>query len=84
MSDNMTPPPAGERARAHEIVARLRKDYPEARCSLNFTNALELLVATMLSAQCTDERVNAVTPALFQKYRTAADYGAANPEELEQ
>ena len=84
MSDAKPAPPASERKRAHEIVARLRTAYPDARCSLNFTNALELLVATMLSAQCTDERVNAVTPALFQKYRTAADYAAANPEELEQ
>jgi endonuclease III len=84
MPDAKPAPPASERKRAREIVARLRKDYPDARCSLNFTNALELLVATMLSAQCTDERVNAVTPALFQKYRTAADYAGANPEELEQ
>jgi len=84
MSASKSTPPAGEPARAREIVARLRKDYPDARCSLNFTNPLELLVATMLSAQCTDERVNAVTPALFKKYRTAADYARANPEELEQ
>src|SRR5215472_14509747 len=84
MPDSKPTPPAGERERAREIVARLRKDYPDARCSLNFTNALELLVATMLSAQCTDERVNAVTPALFKKYRTAADYANANPAELEQ
>ena len=84
MSDSKTTPPASDRERAREIVARLRKDYPNARCSLDFTNALELLVATMLSAQCTDERVNAVTPTLFKKYRTAADYAGANPEELEQ
>lgn len=84
MPDNKTTPPAGEQECAREIVARLRTDYPDARCSLNFTNALELLVATMLSAQCTDERVNAVTATLFQKYRTADDYAQANPEELEQ
>lgn len=84
MPDNKTTPPASERERAREIVARLRKDYPDARCSLNFTNALELLVATMLSAQCTDERVNAVTVALFQKYHTANDYAQAKPEDLEQ
>ncbi|HEX9056296.1 MAG TPA: endonuclease III [Ktedonobacterales bacterium] len=71
-------------ARARAIVSRLRDEYPDARCSLNFTNPLELLVATVLSAQCTDERVNQVTVALFQKYRTAEDYAQANPEQLEQ
>ena len=62
----------------------LRKEYPDARCSLNYDSPLELLVATILSAQCTDERVNQVTPALFRKYRTCADYAAAPAEELEQ
>jgi endonuclease-3 len=78
------PPPAEEQARARQIVALLRQDYPDARCSLNFTTPLELLVATILSAQCTDERVNAVTASLFQKYRRAEDYAQARPEELEQ
>jgi endonuclease-3 len=70
-------------ARAREILARLRQVYPDARCSLDFSNPLELLVATILSAQCTDERVNAVTKELFRKYRTAADYANATPDELE-
>lgn len=72
------------RERAQEIVVRLRRQYPDARCSLDFTTPLELLVATILAAQCTDERVNQVTPALFRKYRTAEDYAQARPEELEQ
>ena len=57
--------------------------YPNAHCELNFSNPLELLVATILSAQCTDVRVNKVTPALFAKYPTAADYASANRTELE-
>lgn len=84
MPDVPASPVASERERAHEVITRLRQLYPDARCSLNFTTPLELLVATMLSAQCTDERVNAVTVALFKKYRNAADYANANPEELEQ
>ena len=58
--------------------------YPDAKCSLDFSNPLELLVATQLSAQCTDERVNLVTRDLFQKYRTVEDYASASQEELEQ
>jgi endonuclease III len=69
--------------RAGRIVRLLKKEYPEARCSLNFSNPLELLVATILSAQCTDERVNLVTAELFRKYRTAEDYAAAPAAELE-
>jgi len=65
-----------------QLVAILQETYPEAHCALNFTTPLELLIATILSAQCTDARVNSVTPRLFQKYRTAADYVAAAPEEL--
>jgi endonuclease III len=57
--------------------------YPDAHCELDFTNALELLVATILSAQCTDRRVNAVTPTLFARYTTAADYAGADRDELE-
>ena len=73
-----------EQKRARQIVGLLRREYPEARCSLNHANPLELLVATILSAQCTDERVNLVTADLFRKYRTCDDYAAAPAEELEQ
>ncbi len=66
-----------------EVFRRLGRAYPDARCSLNFTSPLELLVATVLSAQCTDVRVNQVTPALFRKNRTAADYARAPAGELE-
>ena len=72
-----------EKRRAARIVGLLKKEYPEARCSLDHTNALELLVATILSAQCTDERVNVVTSQLFRKYRTWEDYASAPPDELE-
>src|SRR5206468_5263065 len=65
------------------IRPRLCNEYPDATCSSHHTNALELLVATILSAQCTDARVNMVTPQLFAKYRTAADYAAADPRVLE-
>src|SRR5215472_15197614 len=65
------------------IIAELRRLYPDAKCSLNFTNPLELLVATQLSAQCTDERVNLVTVDLFKKYRSAGDYATVSQEELE-
>ncbi len=76
--------PTERRARAHEIVARLREMYPDARCSLDYDTPLQLLVATILSAQCTDERVNIVTRQLFQKYRTVEDYARVPQEELEQ
>jgi endonuclease III len=72
-----------KRRRARAVFSRLAEAYPDARCSLNFSSPLELLVATVLSAQCTDVRVNQVTPALFAKYRTAADYARAAPGELE-
>jgi endonuclease-3 len=71
------------RERAAELVRALPKVYPDAHCELDFRNPLELLVATILSAQCTDKRVNAVTPALFAKYRTAKEYAGARPETLE-
>lgn len=73
-----------KKARAKEIVKRLRKLYPGAQTSLTFRNPFELLVATILSAQCTDERVNQVTPALFERYPTADDMAGAKPEELEE
>ena len=72
------------RARAKTILRRLRKTYPDARCELDWTSPLELAVATILSAQCTDKRVNLVTPALFKKYRAARDWAAAPQEVLEQ
>ena len=71
------------RERALAVLEGLRRLYPDARCELDHRSALELLVATILSAQCTDVRVNMTTPALFAKYRSAADYAAAAPEELE-
>lgn len=72
------------RARAAAILKRLRIAYPDAGCELTVSNPLELAVAAILSAQCTDKRVNLVTPALFKKYRTAADWAAAPQEVLEQ
>jgi endonuclease III len=69
---------------ADEIIRRLKKEYPDAHCALNHTNAFELLVATILSAQCTDERVNIVTGNLFRKYRKPQDYLEVLQEELEQ
>lgn len=84
MPDEKRPASDAERQRAREIIAQLRNAYPDAKCSLDFTTPLELLVATILSAQCTDERVNIVTKQLFRKYRAAADYANAAPEEMEQ
>jgi endonuclease III len=69
--------------RARRINRELALLYPDARTDLNFTTPLELLVATILSAQCTDKRVNLVTPVLFARYRTAADYAAADREDVE-
>jgi len=69
--------------RTRKIVALLAQHYPDAWCALRFETPLELLVATILSAQCTDERVNQVTSSLFQKYRSAADYAEADQGELE-
>jgi len=66
------------------ILDILEKTYPDAKCSLDFTNPLELLVATVLSAQCTDERVNQVTKSLFNKYRSARNYASAPLHELEE
>jgi endonuclease-3 len=69
--------------RIGEILRRLERCYPDAKCSLEHTDPLQLLVATILSAQCTDARVNLVTKDLFRKYRKAGDYAAANPAEFE-
>src|SRR5256884_1162562 len=71
-------------ARVKKIIAGLKKTYPDAHCELNFSNPLELLIATILSAQCTDKRVNLVTAELFKKYRSAADFANADAAELEQ
>lgn len=71
-------------ARAKKIIAVLRKAYPVAHCELNHCAPLELLIATILSAQCTDKRVNMVTPVLFKKYRSVADFANASLAELEQ
>ena len=70
--------------RLNEIITALRAAYPNAHCELNFKTPIELLIATILSAQCTDKRVNLVTPVLFNKYRSAADFAAAPIAELEE
>ncbi len=72
------------RLRAGEILARLRVAYPGTRLALDFQTPLQLVMATVLAAQCTDERVNQVTPALFRRYPTARDYAAADLLELEE
>ena len=69
--------------RTRQIIARLQQAYPNAHCELNYSSPLELLVATILSAQCTDKRVNLVTADLFRKYNSAADYAKAGRAELE-
>src|ERR1041385_7101064 len=74
---------AAKAARTKKILARLQATYPTAHCELNFSNPLELLIATILSAQCTDKRVNLVTAELFKKYRRAADFEKADLAELE-
>ncbi|NCY21704.1 endonuclease III [bacterium] len=78
----MTPAPALVR-RTRQIVQRLKKAYPDAHCELHHRNPLELLMATILSAQCTDERVNKVTPALFKRCRSARDFADLPLPELE-
>ena len=72
------------KGRVLEIINRLEKEHPDAKIALNFSNPLELLVATILAAQCTDERVNQVTRNLFKKYRSAEDYANADINVLEQ
>jgi endonuclease-3 len=79
----MAESPEAKKTRARKIIKILEREYPDAGIALRFTNPLELLVATILAAQCTDERVNMVTKSLFQKYRTARDYARADPETLE-
>jgi len=79
----MTQSPAARRLRARTILARLERAYPHATIALRFETPLELLAATILAAQCTDERVNAVTTTLFTRYRTARDWATAEPATLE-
>lgn len=79
-----TGPEPGSPEQVSGIIEELRRLYPGAKCTLNFSNPLELLIATQLAAQCTDERVNIVTEKLFQKYRSVEDYASASQEELEQ
>src|SRR5205809_7588374 len=71
------------RQRVAAILPILKRTYPNAKCSLDHSNPLELIVATILSAQCTDDRVNIVTKGLFKKYRKAEDYAHARQETLE-
>jgi endonuclease-3 len=71
------------KARTRVVIRRLKRAYPGAKCSLNHSNPFELLIATILSAQCTDERVNLVTADLFRKYRQPEDYLKVPPRELE-
>lgn len=75
---------AARRTRALEILARLKREYPDAHCELDHRNPFELLVATILSAQCTDARVNMVTPALFGRYPDPAALAAARQEDVEE
>lgn len=72
-----------KKKRVLKIIARLRKAYPDAKCALDFSNPFELLVATVLSAQCTDKRVNMVTPAVFKRCKTVKDYTELEASELE-
>ncbi len=75
---------AAKVTRLRKIITGLKKAYPDAHCELNHSSPLELLIATILSAQCTDKRVNIVTTDLFKKYRSAADYAGAPQAELEE
>ena len=81
MNDELTP---GSAAHVAELIARLRAAYPDAHCALDYTTPVELLVATILSAQCTDERVNLTTPALFARYPSVEALAGADPAEIEE
>lgn len=72
------------KGRINEIIEKLRTTYPKSKTALRFETPLQILVATILSAQCTDEQVNKITPALFRKYKTAADFAQADPRILEE
>jgi endonuclease-3 len=84
MTDMLKETPPERKARAGKIVRLLRKHYPDAKCSLDFETPHQLLVATILSAQCTDERVNKVTPELVRKYPSVRAFAESNANELEQ
>lgn len=77
-------PEPGSPEQVEAIIAELRRLYPDAKCSLDFTTPLQLLIAAQLAAQCTDERVNMVTKDLFRKYRSVEDFATVSQEELEQ
>jgi endonuclease III len=79
----MKPAPGELRRRTATVVSRLKREYPDAHCELDYRTPFELLVATILSAQCTDARVNLVTPALFARYPTPAALAAARQEDVE-
>jgi len=86
LEENMveTETEAEKKARVLKIIELLEKEYPKAKTALHYSSPLEILVATILSAQCTDKRVNIVTKSLFKKYKTAEDYANADLNELEQ
>ncbi len=89
MSARETLPPRGERAadlrlRVERMLRQLRESYPDARCALHYESPFQLLIATVLSAQCTDERVNMVTPQLFNTYPDPSALASANPDEVEE
>src|SRR5690242_15944589 len=75
---------AAKYERTQQIIAALKRTYPTAHCELNFSNPLQLLIATILSAQCTDKRVNIVTAELFKKYRSAKDFAEAPLADIEE
>ncbi|MBL8792783.1 MAG: endonuclease III, partial [Planctomycetia bacterium] len=77
------PPTPELKAHARRVLRSLKKQYPDARCALHYENPLQLLIATILSAQCTDVRVNKVTPALFAQFPDVASFAHAKPKELE-
>ena len=83
-ADKMRETKSQKKDRTQQIIKLLKRAYPDAHCALNHTNAFELLIATILSAQCTDERVNIVTADLFRKYRKPADYLKVRDTELQQ
>jgi len=84
MAKKIIETPAQLKSRAKKIYTGLNKIYPNAHCELNFKNPLQLLVATILAAQCTDKRVNMVTPTLFKKYKNVEDFASAKKSELEE
>ena len=84
MEKKMSKAQVNDRTKALKIIELLKKEFPDARIALHYTNPLELLIATILSAQCTDEGVNIVTKTLFAKYRKIKDYAEADLKELEQ